>query len=171
MSHIAFIILAIITVLTALAVISQKNVIHSAIALILLFFSTSGIFLLLKAELVAVLQIFLYAGAIIVIYLFVIMMINLREGTDDEIGKWRRISLIGAGSLLLAEMLYFLSRAAFSGMKGNYSEEVIASSGGSVKVIARMLYTKYLYPFEIISLILLVAMVGAIVLAKKVEDK
>ncbi|MFH1287320.1 MAG: NADH-quinone oxidoreductase subunit J [bacterium] len=167
MSRVMFFIFSIISVFSALMVISRKNVVHSALSLVLLFFSTSGLFILMGAELVAALQIFLYAGAIIVIYLFVIMMIDQRKGTSDNIGKLPKIFIIGAGCLFFAEVIYFLSKANYFGIRDIYSIEKIKDSGGMTYAIAKIMYTKYLYPFEIISLILLVAMIGAIVLAKK----
>ncbi len=171
MSQIMFFILSIISIFAALMVISRKNVVHSALSLVLLFFSTSGLFILIGAELVAALQIFLYAGAIIVIYLFVIMMIDQRKGTSDDIGKQPRIFIIGAGCLFFAEVIYFLSKASYSGIKDVYSSEKIRDSGGMTYSIAKIIYTKYLYPFEIVSLILLIAMIGAIVLARKADKR
>lgn len=160
MTHVMFFVFSIISVFSALMVISRKNVVHSALSLILLFFSTSGLFILMGAELVAALQIFLYAGAIIVIYLFVIMMIDQRKGTTDDIGRLPKIFIAGAGCVFFAEIIYFLSKAC-------YSVEKTGGLGGETRIIAKVLYTKFVYQFEVISLILLVAMVGAIVLAKK----
>ena len=171
MKQVMFFILSIISIFSALMVISRKNVVHSALSLVLLFFSTSGLFVLMGAELVAALQIFLYAGAIIVIYLFVIMMIDLRKGTTDDIGTMPKVFIIGAGCLFFAEIIYLLSKARYSGIKDIYSGEKIKELGGMTGVLAKIMYTKYLYPFEIVSLILLIAMIGAIVLAKRADKK
>lgn len=160
MSRVMFFVFSIISVFSALLVISSRNVVHSALSLVLLFFSTSGLFILLGAELVAALQIFLYAGAIIVIYLFVIMMIDQRKGTTDDIGRRPKIFIAGAGCLFFAEVIYFLSKAG-------YSIKEMREPSDMTRIIAKVLYTKFVYQFEVISLILLVAMVGAIVLAKK----
>ncbi|MEW6088442.1 MAG: NADH-quinone oxidoreductase subunit J [bacterium] len=171
MRHVLFFIFSIASIFAALMVISRKNVVHSALSLVLLFFTTSGLYILTGAELVAAMQIFLYAGAIIVIYIFVIMMINMRKGTTDDIENLPKIFIIGAGCLFFAEIMYFLSKANYAGMKDIYSVEKVNSSGGMTYNIAKIMYTKYLYPFEVISLILLIAMIGAIVLAKKADKK
>lgn len=171
MKQVLFFIFSIISIFSALMVISQKNIVRGALSLVLLFFATSGLFIVMGAELVAALQIFLYAGAIIVIYLFVIMMIDLRKGTTDEIDTMTKVFVIGAGCLFFAEIIYFLSKANYSGIKDIYSAEKIKELGGMTQVLAKIMFTKYLYPFEIVSLILLIAMIGAIILAKKADKK
>jgi len=162
-----FVILAVFTVVTAILVIVQRNPVASAIFLILTLFALAGIYLLLHAEFIAAIQVLVYAGAIMVLFLFVIMLLNLEK--EKRIVTRNRL-LKGAGILLSLALLVqigaIFQKVLLEGTKGSFSPEKVASLGNT-QVIAQLLFTDFLLPFEITSVLLLVAIIGAIVLAKK----
>ncbi|MEM6264920.1 MAG: NADH-quinone oxidoreductase subunit J, partial [Bacteroidota bacterium] len=133
----------------------QKNPIYAALCLIINFFSLGGLFLTLNAEFLAVIQILVYAGAIMVLFLFVIMLLNLTDEPGAEKVDVRRGLAFFIGAAFVAEMFYVLR--GFAGEKINPS-----FSYGQVEPIGRELLTTYLFPFEMISVILLSALIGAI---------
>ncbi|MDZ7269742.1 MAG: NADH-quinone oxidoreductase subunit J [candidate division KSB1 bacterium] len=172
MQPILFYTFAILAVASAVAMVLHRNPVYSAIFLILTLFSLAGFFVLLNAPFVAAVHIIVYAGAIMVLFLFVIMLLNLKRDPVREAGKIRR-RFLGAALVLtlllevsaLIGATYFLSgtgaggRDAHVGLQSNVS--------GSTADIGRALFTTYLLPFEVASVLLLVAMVGAVVLAKR----
>jgi NADH-quinone oxidoreductase subunit J len=133
--------------------------------MLVLFFHIAGLYLFLNAEFLAAVQLILYAGAILVLFLFVIMMLNLKEELTAErfIDEWPIGVALGISILMF---IYFTISKFIQGPAGQYTIEVIKSETHT-KSIGKILYTEYLFPFEIASLILLIAIVGAIVLAKK----
>ena len=152
-----------VILLTGIMVIGLRNPIYSALSLLVLFFHVAGIYLMLDAEFIAAVQIIVYAGAILVLYLFVVMLLNLKA----EEGYQRQL-VIGLllGFAVVGEMIFIISRSTFG--KGLVSASSISGrSTGNTEAIGQLLYTQYLFPFEVASVILLVAMVGAILLAKK----
>ncbi len=162
-----FIILSVITTITAIMVIAQRNPVASAIYLIVTFFSLAGIYLLLGAQFVAIIQVLVYAGAIMVLFLFVIMLLNL-EKEKKLVARHRLLRVLGVflGIILLGQIGMIFASVLPKGPKGTFPIEKVATLGNT-EVIARLLFTDYLLPFEITSVLLLVAIVGAIVLAKK----
>ncbi len=162
-----FYILALVTVGTALLVILQRNPVVSAIYLIITFFCLAGIYLLLRAEFIAIIQVLVYAGAIMVLFLFVIMLLNLEK--EEKFITPRRMTLVLGillGGVLLFQMGVIFRALLLEGPKGEFSPEMVATLGNT-EVVARLLFTDFLLPFEIISILLLVAIIGAIVLAKR----
>jgi len=162
-----FIVLAVVTVTTAVLVIVQRNPVASAIYLIITFFCLAGIYLLLNAPFIAVIQVLVYAGAIMVLFLFVIMLLNL-EKEKKLITRHRLQKVLGAflGIILLAQFGMMFHSILLEGSKGKFPPEQVAAVGNT-QVVARLLFTDYLLPFEITSVLLLVAIIGAIVLAKR----
>lgn len=164
MGAIVFVPLAVLTVIAALAVVLHPNPVKSALALIVTLFLLAVIFVLLEAHMIAALQIIVYAGAIMVLFLFVIMLLNLQ--TDDpERGRRRTAlrALAWAGGALFAIELGLLIGDAPVG-----TGTAAAPAGyGSAKAVASSLFTDFLLPFELTSILLLVAVVGAVVLAQK----
>jgi NADH-quinone oxidoreductase subunit J len=159
---------AIASVVLSLLIISRKNPVHSVLWMLALFFHIAGIYLFLNAEFIAAVQIILYAGAILVLFLFVVMMLNLKEEvTAERFGDAWPIGIVVGASLLV--LVSFAITRLVQGPLGQYSVERIQAMTHT-KAIGMVLYTEYLFPFEIASTILLIAIVGAIVLAKKSKD-
>ncbi len=162
-----FVVLAVVTVITAILVIVQRNPVASAIFLILTLFSLAGIYLLLNAQFIAVLQVLVYAGAIMVLFLFVIMLLNL-EREKKLITRHRMQKVLGVflGVALLSQIGMIFNSVLLEGSKGKFPPETVAALGNT-QAVARLLFTEYLLPFEITSILLLVAIIGSIVLAKR----
>ena len=162
-----FVILAVFAVVTAFLVIVQRNPVTSAIFLILTLFSLAGIYLLLHAEFIAAIQVLVYAGAIMVLFLFVIMLLNL-EKEQRRVTRNRLLKGVGVllGLALLIQTGTLFQRVLLEGTQGGYSPEKVAAAGNT-QVVARLLFTDFLLPFEITSVLLLVAIIGAILLAKR----
>ena len=162
-----FTILAVVTVVTAILVIVQRNPVASAIFLIITLFSLAGIYLLLNAQFIAVIQVLVYAGAIMVLFLFVIMLLNLeREKKIITRHRMQKVFGVFLGIILLAQIGMVFNSVLLEGSKGTFPPEKVAALGNT-QVVARLLFTDYLLPFEITSVLLLVAIIGAIVLAKR----
>ena len=157
-------------VLFALGVIVNNSPINSAISLIGMMLGLAGIFVLLQAHFIAVLQIIIYAGAIMVLFMFVIMLLNLKGKGEDE--KWqsrdKNILLNVLGGLLATGVLYkildIITVGAFN------SPALLPESCGTVREVGTILFTEFVLPFEVASILLLVAMIGAVVLAKSKVD-
>jgi NADH-quinone oxidoreductase subunit J len=155
---------AALLVATSLMVILHKNPVTSALFLVLAFCSLAGIYLLLRAEFLGMVQIVVYAGAIMVLFLFVIMYLNLQHEVETgvQIAFRRGIGwLAGAGLVLCGATLLRRGWAL-----GPANETVPGMESGNVAAIGKVLYSRYLFPFEITSILLLVAMVGVIVIAR-----
>jgi NADH-quinone oxidoreductase subunit J len=155
---------AAITVL-ALLVITRRNPVHSVLYMLVLFFHVAALYLFLDAEFMAAIQVIVYAGAILVLFLFVVLLLNLKEEMMDRryIGLWPLGLLLAAG--ISAVMFKALGSLAL-GPQGMYSVQYIERES-NVAALGKLLYTEFLFPFEVASVVLLVAIVGAIVLAKK----
>jgi NADH-quinone oxidoreductase subunit J len=162
-----FVILAVFTVVTAILVIVQRNPVSSAIFLILTFLALAGIYLLLHAEFIAAIQVLVYAGAIMVLFLFVIMLLNL-EKEKRTVTRNRLLKGVGVllGLALLVQIGTVFQKVLLEGTKGSFPPEKVASLGNT-QVVAQLLFTDFLLPFEITSALLLVAIIGAIMLAKR----
>lgn len=163
---ITFIILAIVGLASAVMLILQKNPVYSAILLIMHFFALAGFYLLLNAQFLAVLQILVYAGAIMVLFVFVIMLLNLQneENLRDPFNLRKIIATILGVVLFLQFGVYFLVKAKHD---LNIEQSPNSIEAGSVKKIGEILFTTYLIPFEIVSFLLLVGILAAIILAKR----
>lgn len=165
-SSILFWIFAILIVGSAIMVITRKNPVHSALWLVLTFFSVASLYVIIKAHFLAAVQLLIYVGAILVLYVFVIMMSDVKEKKGERYFHGQKILACFVGLIFSASFIYALSKSFFKGSKGTlWARTHIA--GGNTEAIGDVLYTKYLLPFEIVSILLLVAIVGAIVLAKK----
>ena len=150
----------------SLLVVTRKNPVHSVLWMLVLFVHMAGLYLFLNAEFLAAVQIIVYAGAIMVLFLFVIMLLNLRKEEKEFRlqGQWP-VSAV-TGTLFLVVLVSILRKITVLPELGEYSIEAIQAEG-SLMTIGKTLYTNYLLPFEIASVLLLVAIVGAVVLAKK----
>ncbi|MHB8881484.1 MAG: NADH-quinone oxidoreductase subunit J family protein [Thermodesulfovibrionales bacterium] len=156
---------AAVIVLLSLLVITRKNPVHSVMWMLLLFFHIAAMYLFLNAEFIAAIQVIVYAGAILVLFLFVVLLLNLKEELEADrfVGSWPVAVLVSGGIFLgLASVL----RSFVIGRQGSFTVELIQKVTHT-KTLGLIMYTEYLFPFEIASLILLIAVIGAIVLAKK----
>jgi NADH-quinone oxidoreductase subunit J len=159
-----FWIFAVPLVLTALGVLIARSPVYAAMNLVAAFFCLAGIYVLLTAHLIAFMQILVYAGAVMVLFLFVIMLLSLG---DEHLQKERRRAMQYVGALgglgLLAVLVTAISRIPDPTMGALADPDRF----GTVKAVGQVLYTQYLLPFEVTSLLLLVAIVGAVVVAKE----
>ena len=166
--QIFFYFLAIVSVGSALMVITHRNPVIAALYLILNFFCLAGLYLTLHAQFIAVIHILVYAGAIMVLFLFVIMLLNL--GDEEKLAEKisvRKILAVGLSVGVLMEILSIIGVSNTLLPPGDLNKGIDI---GTVEFIGRQLYTSYLLPFEVTSILLLAAIVGAIVLAKKKLD-
>ena len=150
----------------AILVISTKETVHSVLFLVLDFLFVAALYVLLGAEFLAAIQILVYAGGIVVLYLFVVMLVNLKKAPEEYRDPHRRTKLgIGLAVAVLAELGVVLASGYVRATPP--STQVAAPVVGNTEEVGWLLYTSYLIPFEIASMLLLVAMIGAIVLAKR----
>ena len=176
MTETVFWIFAAIAVVAAVACILQRNPIAAALFLVQVMFSLAAIFMLLDAQFIAVIQVLVYAGAIMVLFLFVIMLLNLgRTGSDLRGPAAMTATLVGVG-LLVAELwllwTYTPARLAAEvraagALDGAEAIRAATAQRGVVGAVAAPLFETYLVPFEVTSVLLLAAIVGAVVLAKR----
>jgi NADH-quinone oxidoreductase subunit J len=154
--------LAVLSIASGIAVITNRNPMYSVLLLVINFFCIGGLYLTLNAEFIAVVQIIVYAGAIMVLFLFVIMLLNLgNEETLEPTYDAKKGLAFLLGLAFLAEMLVAMKDfAALSSAKDTFDY-------GKVEKIGTQLMTQYVYPFEMISVILLAALIGALLIAKK----
>ena len=165
MTQVLFFYFSSVIVVAAILVIALRKPVYSAMSLLVMFFHVAGLFVTLNAEFIAAIQIIVYAGAILVLYLFVVMLLNVRE--DDSYHKQIVVGLLFAGAFVI-EAVFIMVRSGWTGASAPSPESAVsASAPGNTEAIGLILYTTYLFPFEVASLILLVAMVGAILFSKK----
>jgi NADH-quinone oxidoreductase subunit J len=166
--NILFLALGISAVFSAVMMITRRSPITSALFLILNFFTTSGIYLLLRAQFIAIIQVLVYMGAIMVLFLFVIMLLNMQ----DEVKLSERFNYKKISALLLTIMLFcLLGFTVYFGFAGKYPKiSDNAVQMGTAETLGKELFTTYSFPFELASFLLLAAIVGAVVLAKKKFD-
>jgi NADH-quinone oxidoreductase subunit J len=162
---IAFYLFAVLTIASAVAVIFARNPVHSVLWLILAFFNAAGLMLLLGAEFIAMLMVIVYVGAVAVLFLFVVMMLDidfskLRSGFNKNLPFGLVIALVLLGEVIVADNAW-KAGPALSGAA------IPATHQPNIVALGQLLYSRYLFPFEIAGLILLVAMIGAIVLTHR----
>jgi NADH-quinone oxidoreductase subunit J len=162
-----------VAVLGGLLVIGQRNPIYSVLAIIVSFFGLSGLYVLLEAPFVAVVQIIIYAGAIMVLFLFTVMLLNVPR---EDAAEWDRTHpfyrpwALRLGGLLAAALIVQLAWAfsRTAGLRQGVGDQRPAVS--SVAELGRKLFTDYMFAFEVTSILIIIAMVGAVVLARKRES-
>jgi NADH-quinone oxidoreductase subunit J len=159
-----FILTSLVAIVAALLVILQRNPIASVMYLVTTFVAQAILFIQLRAAFIAILQIIVYAGAIMVLFLFVIMLLNLRRedfGKDIKL-KFKPLAIAFA-VVLLIETLVVINASLIPAQPG----ADLSATFGSVQEVGMELFTTYLYPFELTSVLLIVAILGAVVMAKK----
>ena len=164
-----FYFLATVLVFASLRVVTLRNPVHAALSLVLAFFSASGIWVLLQAEFLAIALILVYVGAVMVLFLFVVMLLDINLDRLRE-GFWSYLPLGAIVALLIVAEMSLVLYARFSGV----SESVAGQTGASfsnAKAVGRLLFTDYVYPFELASVILLVGIVAAVALTLRGKRK
>lgn len=157
-----------ITTLTAIGVVYSKKAIHSVVALLLTMVLIGGIYLLLDAEFIAAVQLLVYAGGIIVLFLFVVLLVALHKTEDLRLFNRYTHLTLGLIAFLIAILGFTFYKMPFSSAPEKITN-IIAE--GSTEAVAKVLYSNYILPFEIASVLLLVAMLGAIIMTKERVDK
>ena len=161
MHTVLFIVFAVVCVAAAINLLAQRHPINSALSLIVVMGSLALLYLLLGAEFVAAVQIIIYAGAIMVLFVFTIMLLNAGE---EELSKGSRVAVIfgvPAVAVIVATLAYILSRGTGTAALGDFI--------GGPKEIGRLLFRDFLLPFEVTSVLILIAIMGAVVLARREE--
>lgn len=163
---IVFYMVAAVCVLCAGGVVAANNPVHSAIFLVLSFFNVAAVFVMLGAEFLAVVQVIVYTGAILVLVLFVLMLVDPDDLPEFHTARpvQRYVGILLGGILLLEVGVAIIDRT-ITGVQGTASSQVVDVVGGNTQALGRTLYTQYLFPFEVVSLVLTVGVIGAIVLA------
>ena len=169
-SAIVFYIFAALVVLGAIGVITRKNAVHSALLLIATLMGVAGIYVILEAEFLAAVQVLVYAGGVMVLFLFVIMLVDLEQRGKKIQDVHRKISkgAIAAGAVLTLVFLCLLLSSFAGQVLGPAApgSEVLHAEGGNIGAVGMAMFQYYLLPFELVSVLLLVAMVGAVYLAR-----
>jgi NADH-quinone oxidoreductase subunit J len=160
-TEILFWILAVVTLFSAIMVITSKNPVYSVLWLIFTFFTITAHYILLNAQFLAIVNIIVYAGAIMVLFLFVIMLMNLNKSTEPQKNKWLKLAGAVAGGTLLLVLV-----AALRHTEKNMAE-VGTGNIGLIQNLGKVLFNEYVVPFEISSILFLSAMVGAVVIGKR----
>jgi NADH-quinone oxidoreductase subunit J len=162
-----FCVLSVVTIATAFLTIFSRNPIHSAIYLVICFFSIAGHYLLLNAQFLAIVHVIVYSGAIMILFLFTVMLMNLNK--ENEVYKPRVTRL---GAIVLFCLMCLILIAIFINSKPIVGEYVTTGEDyQSIKVLGKVLLNEYMVPFEFASILLLVAMIGAVLLSKKEKNK
>lgn len=164
MEQLFFFYFALVIAVSSMLVVALRNPIYSALSLLIMFFHVAGLYITLHAEFLAAVQVIVYAGAILVLYLFVVMLLNLHQ--DDRYHRqWPVAGVIGLTLVVEAVMLSLVKGRAIPSAPAN--TETAVEGIGNTEALGDVLYSTYLFPFEVASLILLAAMIGAIILAKR----
>ncbi len=162
-SDILFYFLSALAIGSALLVILSKNPVFSVLWLIVTFFAISGHYIMLNAQFLGIVNLIVYAGAIMVLFLFVIMLMNLNADMEPQKNKWLRFAGVVAGGCLMLVIVAALKDTEVKGM----TAEINSGSIGLIENLGKTLFTDYVIPFEISSILFLSAMVGAMVLGKR----
>jgi NADH-quinone oxidoreductase subunit J len=169
---IVFYTLAALAVAGAAGVIGYRNPVHAAMSLLMTFLAVAGLFVLLHAELIAAVQILVYAGGVMVLFLFVIMLVNVRTLPTEEKYVRRLLPVAVVISVVLVALVLVGVWAAFRAPAGPVAAlvSVEGQAMGNTEAVGWSLYRDYLLPFEVVSVVLLVAMIGAIVMGRKEKE-
>ena len=162
-SEVLFYFLSALALGSAIMLVISRNPVHSVLWLIVTFFAISGHYILLNAQFLGIVNLIVYAGAIMVLFLFVIMLMNLNAETEPQKNKWLKLAGVVAGGCLLLVMIAALKEAE---VKGKITE-MTTGNIGLIGNLGKALFTDYVVPFEISSVLFLSAMVGAVVIGKK----
>lgn len=165
-----FYLFAALAVLAALGVVLSRSAVRSALSLAVVFISLAATYLLLNAPFIAAAQVMIYAGAVLILFLFVIMVLNPNVDVGEGRLRYQTVAAVGVAIALVIELALILSNGQLAPVTGRFTPEFIAEVG-HVQVIGNLLYSQFLLPFEIASVLLLVAIVGAITLASRAKGE
>ena len=165
LAQVLFFLLAVVAVAAALGMLISRNPVTSALWLVLNLFCIAGLYLTLNAQFIAVIQVLVYAGAIMVLFLFVIMLLNLAALPRLEKVDWKRVVAFVLGVVILAQLVYVVA-VGFGALPDPVAMEQAVQSGTAI-AIAKDLFTRYALAFEVIGVLLLVATIGAVMLAQR----
>jgi NADH-quinone oxidoreductase subunit J len=167
-----FNILSAVAIVSAAAMITMRNPVHSAIALVLTFVNVAAIFIMLRAEFLAAVQIIVYTGAVLVLILFVLMLVNPDDLPEFHSGRpMQKVFGFGIGLILLAEISVAILTRTVVAEPGPWTEEGVAAAGGNIQAIGQILYSGYVLPIQATALVLLAATIGALFLGRPDEDQ
>jgi NADH-quinone oxidoreductase subunit J len=161
-----FYLLATILVLAGLGVITARNPVHAVLFLVLAFFNAGGIWLLLSAEFLAIVLVMVYVGAVMVLFLFVVMMLDI-DFARLRVGFWKYFPVGALLGLLLAVEMALVLGGSYFGLDAVPAPPPVAADYSNTRELGKVLYTDYVYPFELASLVLLIAMVSAVSLTQR----
>ena len=167
-ANVVFAVLAVVMIIAAVRIVTTKNIVHAALWLIIVLGGNGIIYLVLQAEFVAMTQFLVYLGAIVVLFLFGIMLTRAPLGRSDDLDNNQR--LLGAGvAVVLLGVISFALIKSYEDDKLTFNayQSATANSNGRTQALADSIFTQYLIPFEVVSFLLLAALIGAIVLARR----
>lgn len=162
-TDILFYFLSVLALGSAILVVLSKNPVYSVLWLIVTFIAISGHYLLMNAQFLFIVNLIVYAGAIMVLFLFVIMLMNLNSDSEPQKNKWLKFAGVIAGGCLLLVLVAALKNAEVKGL----TAEVNSGDIGLIANLGKVLFTEYVVPFEISSILFLSAMVGTVVMGKR----
>lgn len=158
-----FVYFSVVSILAGILTVALRNPVHCLLALLALLLHVAGLFVLLNAEFLFAVQVIVYAGAILILYLFVLMLLNLK--TEERYLHTKHAVILFLAVSIFGELLLLVMRSPFGGAKGDAPASAVLKDGDSYAVGIKM-FSEYLLPFEIVGVFLLGAVIGAIVLAK-----
>ncbi|MGI9533437.1 MAG: NADH-quinone oxidoreductase subunit J [Thermodesulfobacteriota bacterium] len=160
-----FYVFAVLTIIGSIVVVSHKNPVASAISMVLTFFFTAVLFILLRAQFIAAIQVLVYAGAIIVLFLFTVMFLNIKEDAlqFDSKNITKKITFL---IIIIAVAGYFASRLTVNMIPATG----VSENFGTVESVGRVLFTEYLLPFELTSILIVAAIIGVVSIAKRSQN-
>lgn len=168
MEIIFFTIFGLVATASAIAVITLRNPVHSAVCLIVCLLQVAALYVLLRSPFLAAAQVFIYVGAVMVLFLFAVMMLDIGKERLKRHVHGQRLIALPAVILLLAAGALLVLRGRLSAPLGEYTEKALAAN---TEVLGKLLYTRYIFPFEVVSVLLLAALIGAVVLVMKGREK
>ena len=163
--------IGIVCIFASIMVVSNKNPVHCALWMVLTFLATAGLYVMLHSQFIAIVQVIVYAGAIMMLILFVVMLLDLEVELRSRL-KFLYSKAIGAlfAVLLMLGIFYAVTTRVLKGNVGSFTPEKM-SAVGNVKAVGKVLFTEYLFPFEVASILLVVGIVGAVIMSKRREAR
>ena len=168
METLIFLGFAFVAIVSGIGVVFSRNAVYSALLLVANFFCLAAFYVMLNAQFLAAVQVTVYAGAIMVLFVFVTMLLSpsADQRSHSEV-RWHRWLVVPLALVFIGQIVVSIVAGSVSALRGPYDLEGINAVGGSVQAVGRVLFTDYLLPFEVVSLLLIVALVGAVFLGKR----